>query len=71
MAVGGFRPPPGLNRVNSLDYLAARLQNHNATDDGNVDFRSFKKKNLHSKPEKKIKVVDLLVQKLLNDMNLD
>ena len=28
--------------------LIARLRNHNATDDDNEDFRSFKK-NLHSK----------------------
>ena len=28
--------------------LSARLRNHNATDDDNVDFRSFLK-NLHSK----------------------
>ena len=31
-----------------LPILIAKLRNHNATDDDNVDFRSFKKK-LHSK----------------------
>ena len=46
----------------------ARLRNHNATDDGNVDFRSLKKFYIQSLENK---VVDLLVQKLLNDMTLE
>ena len=50
--------------------VIARLRNHNATDDGNVDFRSFKKFYIQSCKNKN-KVVDLLVQKLLNDMTLD
>ena len=52
----------------ALWVILARLPNHNATDDDNVDFRSFLK-NLHSKLG--CKVVDLAVQKLLNDMTLD
>ena len=50
--------------------LLARLQNHNATDDDNVDFRSFKKFCIESL-ENKYNASDLLVQKLLNDMTLD
>ena len=34
-----------------LDCIIARLQNHNVTDDDNVDFRSFRK-ILYSKHEK-------------------
>ena len=48
----------------------ARLRNHIATDDGNVEFRSFKKFYIQSL-QNKYKVVDLLAQKLLNDMTLD
>ena len=44
----------------------ARLRNHNATDDGNVDFRLLKKFCIQSL-ENKCTVVDLLAQKLLND----
>ena len=29
--------------VQDTQYIVARLRNHNATDDGNVDLRSFKK----------------------------
>ena len=39
------------------------------TDDGNVDFRSLKK--YIQSFENKYKIVDLLVQKLLNDKTLD
>ena len=48
----------------------AKLQNHNATDDGNVDFRSLKKLCIQSL-ENNYKVVDLLDQKVLNDMTLN
>ena len=48
----------------------ARLRNHNAADDGNVDFGSLKKPHIQSL-ENKYKVVDLQVQKLANDMTLD
>ena len=47
-----------------------RLRNLNATDDGNIDSRSFRK-ILLSRLGNKCKVVDLLAQKLLNDMTLD
>ena len=50
--------------------IIARLRNNNATDDGNVDFRSLKKIYIQSL-ENKYKVVDLPVEKLLNDMTLD
>ena len=51
-------------------WLLARLQNHNATDNGNVDLRSFRKFYIQG-VKKRYKVVDLLVQKILNDMTLD
>ena len=35
--------------------LLARLRNHNATDDGNVDFRSFKKNSTFKAVKIKIK----------------
>ena len=55
-----------------VTWLLARLRNHNATDDGNVDFRYFKKKIFYIQSlENKYKVVDLLVQKLSNDMSMD
>ena len=54
----------------SLRPISARLRNHNATDDGNVDFRPLQKIPIQSLGNKN-KVVDLLVQKLLNDMTLD
>ena len=41
-------PPSGRDFVTSL---IPRLRNHNATDDDNVDFRSFRK-ILYSKHEK-------------------
>ena len=48
-----------------LMYVAAqvvvRLRNHNATDDGNVGFRYFKKVHIQSL-ENKYKAVELLVQ---------
>ena len=43
--------------------ILARLRNHNATDDGNVDLRSSKKIDIQSL-ENKCKVVDSPVQKL-------
>ena len=43
------------------------LRNHNGTNNGNVDFRSFKKFHMQSL-ENKYEAVDLPVQKLLNDM---
>ena len=51
--------------------ILVRLRNLNTTDDGNVDFRSFKKKFYIQSLGNKYKVVDLLVQKLLNDITLD
>ena len=51
--------------------IIPRLRNHNATDDGNVDVRSFLKKCYVPGLENLCKVVDLLPQKLLNDMTLD
>ena len=58
------------SRSVSLKALIARLQNHNPTDAGNVNFRSLKKIHIQSS-ESKYKVVDLLVQKLSNDMTLN
>ena len=55
----------------SLRPILARLRNRNATDNDNVDFRCFKKKNCIQSLESKCKVVDLLVQKPSNDMILD
>ena len=51
--------------------LIARLRNHNATDNDNIDFRSFKTKFYIQNFERVCKVVDLLVQKLSNEMILD
>ena len=42
------------------DSAIVRLRNHNATDDGNLDLRSFKKKFYIQSLENKYKVVDLL-----------
>ena len=53
-----------------LDILP-RLRNHNATDNSNVDFSSLKKNSVSQNLENKYKVVELLVQKLLNGMTLN
>ena len=50
--------------------LLARLRNHNATDDSNVDLRSLKNLYIQSLGNK-YKVVDWLVRELLNSMIFD
>ena len=54
----------------ALDSSIPRLRNHNATDDGNVDFRSSEKFYIRGL-ENLCKVVDVLAQKLLNVTTLD
>ena len=51
-----------------LSSLLVRLRNHNSTQGGNVDFRFSKNLYIQSLKDKYKVVLDLLVQKLLNDM---
>ena len=66
----GFARKHNLSHVTDIMFARKhnpRLRNHNATDDGNVDFIYFRKISR----SRLCKVVDLLAQKLLNDMTLD
>ena len=58
-------------RSHFVTSLLARLRNHKATDDGNVDVLQIFQKNFYIQSlESRYKVVVLPVQKLLNDITL-
>ena len=50
------------------DKVIAKSQNHDAADDGNVDFISLKQSYIQSFKNKH-EFVDLFVKKLLNELN--
>ena len=59
------------NYLSQVNHILPRLRNHNATDNGNVHFRYTSEKFYVRGLDNSCKVVDLLAQKLLNDMTFD